>query len=230
MSHLVRCACRSHCLTFNPETQSYEGEGELVSKSTAANHRRDDLTSRTLDPFTENAANQVLSYPPAAEPHDQRPPYPGFHDQRAAPPESYNQPFLDDFYSMLEAEAIYRCTWSPTNRSLVFATDPSPSLAYRYPSTSEIFTPNRGPYALHPGSIANAAYLENESRLCEILVALGRRSASNVRDRIIARVCEGLKMMERHKETEWNCQTAGSIARQHGYSVVDTGTHGIWFS
>lgn len=223
MSHLVRCVCRSHCLTFNPETQSYEGEGEFVSKSTAANHRRDDLVSQTPNPLTESVATEARNNSPPAALLDQDLPYTGFHDQHTTPSELHDQPSVDDFYLVLEVETGYRCTWFPMNRSLVFATDPSPTLPYQHPSTSEIHTPNREPYALHPGNTVNAAYLENESRLCEILVTLGQRPASDVRDRIIARVYEGLEMMERHKETAWNCQRAMSIARRHGYSVVDTG-------
>jgi hypothetical protein len=222
MSRLVRCTCRSYCLTFDPETQTYEGEGELVPHSTAANHRKDDLLSQTLDTFTENVATQVLSYSPPPELLNQHPPRPGFHDQNT-PPGSHNQP-PPDIYFALQAETVYRCTWTPVNHSLVFAVGPSPALRYQYPSTSEICTPNREPYALHPRNVANEAYLENESRLCEILMALERRSVSDIRDRLLARVYEGLAMMERHKETEWNRQRAGSIARHHGYSVVDTGT------
>jgi len=217
MSRLVRCTCRSYCLTFNPETQSYEGEGALVSKSTATNHRQDDLRLPALDTFTENVAKQVLSYSPPIESLNQQSP----------PPGSYDQFRPDDLYFMLEAEASYRCTWTPTNQSLVFAAGPSPTLQYRYPSTFETHTPNREPYMLDPGNIANRAYLENENRLCEILRVLGRQPVSDVRDRLLTRVYEGLAMMERHKEVEWNRRRVGSVARQHDYSVVDTGTWGL---
>ena len=224
----MRCTCRSNCLTFNPETQSYEGNGGLVSKSTAANHRQDDLTFQALDAFTENVATQVLNYSPPAELRDQHPSRPGFDDQYAHTSAVHDQNFSDDFVFTVETEIRYRCTWAPVNRSLVFATDPPPTLPYRYPSTSEILTPNRGPYALRPANPLNAPFLENESRLCEILVALGRRPASDARDRLVARVYEGLERMERHKEAEWNSQRAGSIARHHGHRVVDTGVYNIW--
>lgn len=210
MSRLVRCTCRSHCLTFNPDTQSYEGEGGLVPKSTAANHRQDDLQFQTLDAFTESVATQVLNYSPPTE----------FHNRYSPPPD--DQSPQDGLYFVLEAETAYRCTWAPINRPLVFAVDPPPTLRYQYPSTPQLYTPNREPYALDPVNPANATYLENESRLCEIFAALGRQPASEVRDSLIARVHEGFLAMERHKETEWNRQRAGSIARNHGYSVVDT--------
>jgi len=213
MSRLVRCTCRSHCLIFNPQTQSYEGEGGLVPKSTASNHLQDDLRFQTLDAFTESVATRVLSYSPPT----------GFSNQYTPPPGSCNQPPPDDLYSVLEVETAYRCTWAPINHSLVFAADPSPTLPYRYPSILQLHTPNREPYALDPANPANAAYLENESRLCEILVTLGRGPVSEGRDRLTARVHEGFLAMELHKEKEWNRQRAGSIARDHGYSVVDTG-------
>ena len=68
---------------------------------------------------------------------------------------------------------MHRCVWAPTNFSLVFVVEPSPTLQYRSSSTSELHTPNRELYALDPKNRANAAYLENESRLCEILQSLG---------------------------------------------------------
>lgn len=224
MSRTVRCTCRSYCLTFNPETQSYEGEGELVSKSTAANHRRDDLLSPALDTFTQDVAAQVLSYSPPPEFNNRNlPNLRGSHDRSTTPPEFHNP--LDDLYFVLETETTYRCAWAPINHSLVFASDPLPMLSYRRPSASEIRMPNREPYALHPQKPINTVYLENESRLCEILAALERRPVSDVRDRLVAKVCGGLTMMDRHKEAEWNRQRAGLIAHYHGHSIVDTGAH-----
>ena len=226
MSRLTRCTCRSHCLSFNPETQTYEGEGELVSKSTATNHRRDDLLSHTLGAFTKNVATQVLgrSPPPESESFNHYSLHSEFGDQNTG---FCDQPPLDDFYFALEAETTYRCTWAPINPSLVFVVNPSPTHQYRYPSTSEMRTPNREPYALDPGNATNAAYLENESRLCDMLRALERRPVSDARDHLLVRVYEGLEKMGIHKETEWNRQRARSIARHHGYSVVDTGTCGF---
>jgi hypothetical protein len=85
--------------------------------------------------------------------------------------------------------------------------------------------PNRQPYALDPEKRENAAYLENEGRLCEILRVLKQHTVSHTRDCLLARVHEALTMMERHKELEWNRQRDGSIARRHGYRVVDTGKY-----
>lgn len=223
MSRMVRCTCRSHCRVFNPETQSFEGEGEMVIKSTAANHRQDDLLSQTLATFSQDIATRVLSYSPPPEFLDHHRTNRGVHDQPAAPPGFHGQSSLDDYYFVVEAEIAYRCTWAPINFPLVFSTAPPHTLPYRRPSAPDTLTPNREPYALDPQDPTNKPYLENESRLYEILVALKRRPISNVRDRLLARTCEGLVSMEHHKEREWNRQRAGSIVRHHGYSVVDTG-------
>lgn len=219
MERLVRCKCRSNCLVFNPQTQTYEGEGELIPKSTASNHRQDDLLPQTLDTLTENVATRVLTHASPSGSLSQDSLYPGFGAQNAGSPP-------DDFFFSLEAEVMYRCAWAPTNLPLVFV-DPSPTTRYQTMSTSELHTPNREVYALDPRNRANAAYLENESRLCEILRSVGRQTPSDTRDRLLARVYEGLKKMEIHKETEWNRRLAGSIAQRHGYSVVDTGTHNV---
>ena len=191
----------------------------MVPSSTAANHRRDDLSSQTLESFTQDIASQVLGFTPPLELRlDHRPTNnqdPGFHGQ--SPP--------DDLDFVLEAETSYHCTWAPLNHSLVFVSNPPPTLPYRPPTASEILIPNRAPYSLDPQKSINRAYLENESRLCEILMTLERRPISDTQERLLARVYEGLVMMSRHKEAEWSRQRAASIAHHHGYSVVNTGIH-----
>ena len=173
------------------------------------------MSTQTLDVFTENVATHVL---------DQQLPHPRSNDQPSYSPGFHNQGHRDDLYFVLEEEINYRCTWAPINHSLVFIAEPSPSLQYQYPLVSRLHTPNREPYALDPRNTANAPYLENESRLYEILRTLERRPVLDVWDRLFTRVYEGLAMMERHKELEWNRQRTGSVARRHGYGVVDTGT------
>jgi len=206
MSRLVWCTCRSHCLRFNPETQSYEGEGHLIPKSTAANHQLDDRLSQTLDNFAANVATQILGPSPPSD---------------AA--EEMTDSSTDDHNFVLETEILQRRTWTLGNQPLAFAIDPSPSLEYQYPAASEMHICNRGPYALLPENVANTAYLENESRLCEILVELDRRHPTDGRELMLTKVHEGLIAMRRHKEMEWNRQRTWSIARFHGYSVVVTG-------
>jgi hypothetical protein len=205
MSRLVRCTCKSHCLNFNPETQSYEGEGHVIPKSTAANHQLDDRLSQTLDNFTANVASRVLGYSP----------HPDVVEEAVNPP-------TDGHAFILEAEILRRCTWTLANHSLVFAVGPSPNVEYQYPAADETHICNYGPYALLPGNTANAAYLENESRLCEILMELNRHTIVG-REFMLTKTYEGLATMRRHKEIEWDRQRTWSIARSHGYVVVDTG-------
>lgn len=140
MGRLVRCTCKSYCLDFNPETQSYQGEGHLIPKSTAANHQLDDRLSQTLDHITVTVAARVLSSPT-----------PDAAEEAA-------HLSTDDHNLALEMEILRRCTWTLGNHSLVFGVDPSLSLEYQYPAIDETHVCNRGPYALLPGNIANAAY------------------------------------------------------------------------
>jgi len=206
MSRTVWCTCKSHCLLFNPETQSYEGEGQLIPKSTAANHQLDDRLSQTLDNFSANVAARILRHSPPPD----------------AAEEVVHSP-ADDHNFVLEAEILQRCTWTLGDHPLVFAVDPPPSLEYRYPTVDEAHLCNHGLYALLPGNVANTVYLENESRLCEILTELNRRHPIGRQELMATKVHEGLMIMRRHKEMEWNRQRTWSIARSHGYSVVDTG-------
>lgn len=206
MSRLVLCTCKSYCLEFNSETKSYEGEGHFIPKSTASNHQSDDQLFQTLDTFTANVAARVLRYSP--------PLY-------AA--EEVTRPSTDDHSFVLEEEIFRRCTWTLGNHPLVFATYPSPGLEYRYPTAEEAHICNHGPYALLPGDAANVAYLENESRLCEILIELNRQHSMGRWELMATRVHEGLAIMRRHKQMEWNRQRTWSIARANGYAVVDTG-------
>ena len=204
MSRLVRCTCKSYCLEFNPETQSFEGEGHLIPKSTAANHRRDDQLPETLDDLAANVASRVLRCP--APPDESLEP----------PPKTHAHAFA------LENEILRRCTRSFGNHPLVFAENPSPTVEYQYPAVDETYICNRGPHALLPGNIANTAFLENESRLCEILRELDKQHSIGGREFMLDKVQEGLVRMRRHKEMEWNRQRIVPLASTYGYGVVDT--------
>ena len=204
---LVRCVCKSHCRQFNPVTLSFEGDGALVSKSTAYNHRLDDQMTEGLDNFAGNVAARVLKSSPPIELLERSP------TER-----------VPDEEVVLETELMYRCTWTPTDQPLAFISIPSPDCKYQYPAPNKIHLCNRGTYALEPGNRANDVYLENESRLCEILLHLRRLPPTETRERLESKVREGLVRMRRHKEMEWNRHRKCSIARQHGYAVVDTST------
>ena len=206
MAGLVRCTCKSHCRPFNPDTLSFEGDGELVTKSTAYNHRLDDQTAPSLDSFAGNVAARILKSSPPTE---------------LLEPDTIAD--LPNEEVVLETELMYRCSWTPTDQPLVFVSVPTPDCQYQHPSPNELHLCNRGSYALAPGNRANEAYLENESRLCEILLSLRKLPfTGEARERLESKIHDGLLRMRRHKEVEWNRQRTYSIARQHGFTVVDT--------
>jgi hypothetical protein len=106
--------------------------------------------------------------------------------------------------STLEAEITGRTAWSPTDRPLVFFTNPGPSQGFTPPNPSDIHLSNHGPHALDPTHHANTTYIENEMRLCEILVQLrGLRHSGTPLENLEEKVSEGLAKMWRHKEVEW---------------------------
>lgn len=208
MSNLVRCVCKSHCRPFNSVTHSFEGDGALVSKSTAHNHRLDDQMAQGFNSFVGNVAARVLKSSPPAE---------------LLEPDPIGD--ISDETVVLETELTYRCTWTPTGQPLVFVSVPAPDCKYQYPPPDQLHLCNRGTYALEAGNRANDAYLENESRLCEILLRLQKLpSTGETWARLESKVHEGLLRMRRHKEMEWNREWRCSIARNHGFTVVDTST------
>ena len=208
MANLVRCVCKSHCRRFNPDTLSFEGDGAMVSKSTAHNHRIDDQMAQGLDSFAGNVAARVLQSSPPTELLEPDPPVE-----------------IPDEAAVLEMELTYRSAWTPTDRPLAFVSAPPPDCKYQYPPVDELHLCNRGPYALESRNRANEVYLENESRLCEILLRLWKLpSTEGTREQLESKAREGLLRMRRHKEMEWERQRTCSIARKYGHTVVDTGT------
>ena len=207
MSRFVQCTCKTHCLEFDPGTQSYQGPGVMIPSSTAQRHRFDDLLAEQIDNTASTVASQILNYDPPTDLiediSDGVAQYETFH---------------------LETEIASRCSWTPSDRPLVFVTTPDSTLEYRYPSPSETHFPNHGTYALNPDDRANRIFLENESRLCEILSNLKRRPLSGDAEMVLEdRIHEGLLRMRRHKKVEWDRQRLWSIARLHGFTVVDSG-------
>jgi hypothetical protein len=138
--------------------------------------------------------------------------------------------FQEELFA-LEAEIAGRTTWSPTGRPLVFLKNPGPTQWFTFPIPSDIHLSNHGPHALDPACDANVAYIENEMRLCEILVQLrGLRHSGTPLPDLEEKVSEGLARMWRHKEVEWRRRRYRSVAILHGFPVVDTGTYSfsIW--
>ena len=201
------CRCRSHCTRYDPSTDAYVGHGIYIPFKTARCHALEDQRAEALGNFAGSPT------PPASEPI-----LPA--DTEIPDIEGPSQEELDT----LEAEISGRIAWAPTDRPLVFFTNPGPWQEFTLPKPSEVHLSNHGPHALDPTHHANTAYIENEMRLCEILVHLRKLGGSGVvLEDLEECVLEGLARMWKHKEVEWKRRRYQSVAIYHGFSVVDTG-------
>jgi hypothetical protein len=199
------CRCKSYCTRYDPSTDAHVGPGLRIPFKTARRHALEDQRAEALGNFVGSIAPVPLS--PA--------------DTEIPDAEEPSQGEL----STLETEIAGRTAWTPTDRPLVFFTNPGPSQEFVLPKPSEVHLSNHGPHALDPTHHANTAYIENEMRLCEILVRLGELRRSGVSlGNLEEKVCEGLIRMWRHKEVEWKRRRHQSVAIYHGFPVVDTGT------
>lgn len=207
MGRFVRCTCKTYCLEFDPETQSYQGPGVMIPSSTAHRHRFDDLLAEQIDNTAGTVASQILNHDPPTD----------LIEDVSGGVAQY-----ETFH--LETEVASRSSWTPSDQPLVFVITPDSTLEYQYPPPSETHLPNHGTYALHPDDRANSIFLENESRLCELLINLRRRPLSGDAEMVFEdRIQEGLLRMRRHKKAEWDRQRLWSIARLYGFTVVDSG-------
>jgi hypothetical protein len=203
----VLCRCRSHCTRYDPSTGIYVGPGVPIPSKTAGRHALEDQLAEAAKNF--NGTSDPRSDSPA-------PPAGGGAFE-------VDDPSQEELYA-LEAEIAGRTVWSPTDHPLVFLTEPGPSQGFVLPNPSEIHLSNHGPHALDPTHHSNIAYIENEMRLCEILVQLRelRHSGTPLED-LEEKVSEGLARMWRHKEVEWSRRRYRSVAIHHGIPVVETG-------
>ena len=180
---------------------------------------------KTRDNLAENAASRAcddLTLPTgrASYPHG----YPT--TSTIASPEFPSYPHSPSYVELftLESEIVDRISWAPTDKLLVFSEKPGPLQEFVHPKYSEVHLSNYGPHALDPSGRINIAYIENERRLCELLVHIHELDPmDDSRERLEDKVMEGLRAMRRHKEQEWNRQRLSSIATYRGYAVVDSG-------
>jgi hypothetical protein len=204
----VVCKCRSHCTRYDPNGHTYLGPGVLVPLTTARRHALDDQRAESLGNSPKTTVPSPLD-PPIL---------PGYTEIIGVGELSQGE------LSMLEAEISGRSAWSPTGQPLVFLTNPGPSQEFNFPNASNVHFSNQGPHALDPTQNTNVAYIENEMRLCEILVQLRELRHSGMQlEHLEENTLEGLSRMWRHKEAEWRRCRYQSIALHYGFPVVNTG-------
>ena len=213
----VFCTCRSHCATYNHEIGSYDG-GQFISRTSAFRHCQDDNRSAALDSFTSHVASSILNEAPGLGPIR-------VSDETASlsPPLPASLP---GEVITLEGEIRDRITWTATSRPLAFATDPVPDLEFENPLASPHYIPNNGGHALHPSNHNNIAFIENESRLYEILCNLTADVLAvnqELLDDLVDKVHAGLQRMMEHKRCEWERQKSKTRAIAKGHAVVGTG-------
>lgn len=208
------CQCKIHCARYNPTTNTYTG-GELVTRTTAAQHRADENRSIAHGIFSSNITASILGNNSLLSPQSLYDPLRGSPLER----DSFDQESLT-----LEHELDDRCVWTPNNHRLVFALDPDPDEAFQPPMPYNGYVPNSGACALDPSHPSNLAFIENENRLFEILARLESMGGSDdLRGRLTEMIWSGLERMWSHKESEWDRQRCRAVALADGYGVVDNG-------
>jgi hypothetical protein len=212
----VFCTCKSHCTTYNQGTGTYYG-GDFVTKIVAHRHRLDDNRSATLHDSTDHASSSILNDTPGPELLRPCTDAPILSSQIAALPAEV---------TTLEGEIRDRISWTATARPLVFAVDPVPDVEFKSPLASPRYIPNHGPQALNPSNHNNVAFIENESRLYEIVGSLRMGVFAvdqELLDDLLEKVSTGQYRMMEHKRCEWERQRSRSRAIEKGYIVVNTG-------
>jgi hypothetical protein len=216
MPPLVLCACRSHCSKYNAGTKTYQG-GQLVTRSTRHEHRKDDNLPRDLDDFAMEVASTILDDGSGSFGLSR-----GRSDLSTLSP--LTRETLPQELLTIETEVRGRITWAPTNSALVFARYPIPDREFEDPLLSPSYVPNDGPQALSQSHQRNLAFIENENRLYEITTHLNLLTHfPEQRDALMELVIKGLQGMMRHKQREWDRQRAETTAIDNGFVVVRTG-------
>jgi len=210
----VFCQCKIHCAQYNQATNTYTG-GQLVTRTTAVQHRADENRSTAHGIFSANITTSILQAGPFQSPQDP-------HDHLRG--SSLERESLDQQLLTLEHEVDDRCGWTPTNQWLVFALDPIPDEPFQPPVRYNGYTPNSGTHALDPSHPSNLAFIENENRLIEILIHLENMAGpEDLRERLADAVQSGLQRMWSHKESEWNRQRRRTAAAAGGHGIIENG-------
>lgn len=190
----------------------------MINRSTARRHCQDDNRSPNLDRFARHVASSILN-----ETHVLGLTCPRNEVSNLSPLQTAALP---GEVMTLEGEIRDRISWMATSIPLCFATDPVPDISFENPLTSPQYIPNNGPYLLHPSNPKNIPFIENESRLYEILRNLRTESLpvdQEVLEDLVEMVTTGLYRMMEHKKSEWERQRRKTRAIAQGHAVVNTG-------
>lgn len=190
--------------------------GELVNRSTAFQHRKDDTRSRDLGDFATRVASTILDEGSRLGL--------SHHQHNVSTLSSLTAEELPHELLTIEREVNGRVTWAPTIWALVFVADPVPDQDFEDPLSSPGYIPNSGPHALRSSHQRNLAFIENESRLFEIIYHLCSLTGhSEKREALTDMAVTGLQKMIRHKQREWDRQRKAMSEIKNGYTVVHTG-------
>ena len=213
MSHF--CTCRTHCSEYDAETDTFTG-GQLVNRSTAFQHRKDDTRSTGLGNFATRVASTILDEGSRLGLSCQ-------HGSLSTLSPLATEALPHELLT-IEREVDGRVTWAPNVRALVFAVDPVPDQDFEDPLSAPNYTPNSGPHALHSFHQRNLAFIENENRLFEIIHHLSSLPGHlEQREVLTDMVVAGLQKMIHHKRCEWDRQRKATRVTENGHVVVHTG-------
>lgn len=126
-----------------------------------------------------------------------------------------------NWLSIYRAQVEILRTFPVTSRRvpLVFRCNPALSGTFVTPTDHEMLIPNDGIHAL-TNDPANQAYLEIETRYCELCTFVQRMDATDEQTHLLDLLYSELRRLVREKQVQWTVQC--SVV---GKSYVNTGEH-----
>lgn len=187
------CKCRSHCSSYDADTGLYNG-GQLVSRGTRDNHRKDDemLAAREGSP-PSNAPRSPLR-----------------NHERLLSHQSKEMNSTSKWIALINEEVSWHLESSVTTPSLplAFVNDPASHGEFTWPSSAELLRPNYGNFSLIPGRHANEPFLARENRFCELVTFAHTMEQSDELSALLDRLYDGLTRLQYEKELQWTGQRA----------------------
>lgn len=190
------CKCRSHCSSYDAETGLYKG-GQLVSRGTRDNHRKDD----------EMLAGRE-GCPPSNAPGSHSRNHERLFPHQPPPPKEINS--TSRWIALIDEEISWHLESSVTTPSLplVFVNDPASHGEFTWPSSAELLRPNYGTFSLIPRRHANGPFLTRENRFCELVTFAHTMEQSDELSALLDRLYDGLTHLQYEKELQWTGQRA----------------------